>query len=112
MKVTHIIAASAFVAGALTVSGCGGAKSKKQSAKAAPTPAAAPAYPSCATDTHCASHGQVCVSGSCKQCRDHGQCASMGPCGRCEANSCVKVAGCCATDADCGGGRCRGGKCR
>ncbi|MCO4761429.1 MAG: hypothetical protein KC502_07990 [Myxococcales bacterium] len=111
MKIMHFIAASALVAGALTVTGCSGSK-KAAKATPAPTPAAAPAYPSCATDAHCASHAQVCVAGTCKQCREHAQCSSMGPCGRCEANACVKVAGCCATDADCGGGRCRGGKCR
>lgn len=79
----------------------------------APTGAAAPAYPACATDGHCAGHGQVCVAGTCAQCRDAEQCGALGPCGRCEAGTCVKTEGCCERDDDCpAGGRCRAGKCK
>lgn len=111
MTAIRLLAAAALCVGMLSLTACGGGD-KKPAAAPAPTPAAAPAYPNCGGDGDCASHGQVCVDGTCKQCRDHGQCASMGPCGRCEANACVKVEGCCETDDQCNGGRCRAGKCR
>ena len=115
MKAIRLLAAALFVLASIGLTACGGGDKKKDAkpAAAAPAPAtAAPVYPACANDSHCAAKGQVCVSGTCKQCRDHGQCSALGPCGRCQANSCVKAPGCCATDADCNGGRCRGGQCR
>jgi peptidoglycan-associated lipoprotein len=110
MTPIRFLAAATLLVAATSLAGCGGSKAKAEPAPA-PAATAAPTYPSCAADGDCASHGEVCVDGSCKQCRDHGQCASMGPCGKCENNACVKMEGCCATDAECNGGRCRAGKC-
>jgi hypothetical protein len=109
---------------ATSVTACG---AKKKSKKADPAPAAAPvaetgpapaeaavpAYPACETDEHCASKGEVCVDGTCKQCREDAQCtASLGSCGRCVNNACEKAAGCCSRDSDCDAGkRCRAGAC-
>jgi hypothetical protein len=74
----------------------------------------APVYPQCAANSDCASHGEICVMGTCKQCAADADCqASLGSCGRCENNTCVKAEGCCSRDSDCASGRrCRGGSCR
>src|SRR5438105_1836912 len=36
-------------------------------------------YPECKTDPDCAGHGQVCVSGFCKECREDADCAAAHP---------------------------------
>ncbi len=114
MKALKIVALASVVC-ALALGGCSSAPKKADStpvAAPAPAAAAAPVYPACGGDDHCASQSQVCVAGTCAQCRDVAQCGALGPCGRCEAGMCVKMEGCCAMDTDCpAGGRCRGGKC-
>ena len=115
MKFTRLLMAATIALAAFALPACGGSKKQEAAVKTAPPPppaTAAPEYPKCENDGHCASKGQVCVSGTCKQCREDAQCNSLGPCGRCQANSCVKAAGCCEKDDDCNGGRCRGGTCR
>ncbi len=105
--------AAAMIIAAATLTACGGSKAKDEPA-ATPAAAAAPAYPSCKDDGHCAAQSQVCVAGTCKQCRDVSQCASLGACGRCDeaTGTCVQVEGCCAIRDDCGGKQCIDGKCR
>ena len=36
-------------------------------------------YPECKSDTDCAEHGQVCLTGFCKECRDDSDCAVSHP---------------------------------
>lgn len=114
MKTIRLMMIASIALAALALPACGGAqKAEVKTATPPPPPAtAAPEYPKCENDKHCEAKGQVCVAGTCKQCREDAQCNALGPCGRCQSNSCVKAAGCCETDADCNGGRCRGGTCR
>ena len=72
-------------------------------------------YPECKLDPDCAEHGQVCVSGFCKECRDDAGCKQEKP--LCSANICVakpvaaekpkpavEPVQTCDTDAECSGG--------
>jgi len=91
------------------------------------SPACKPKYPKCDKDEHC-KEAEFCVNGMCQQCRDTKDCKAGQVCkgGRCEAiagycatsddcsdgkvcknNRCVA----CASDADCGSGKCRNGRC-
>ena len=73
-------------------------------------------YPECKVDTDCAEHGQVCLSGFCKECREDANCAAKPDQPICKDALCTarpKVemdAGtaadeACLADADCGEGR-------
>lgn len=67
-----------------------------------------PSYPKCETDDHCASHGEVCVQGECRECATDANCK---PGFVCDANKCVPKPEC-VDDAACGPGKkCRGGRC-
>lgn len=81
------------VPGVLAVVGCSAPQKHEEAPPPPPPPPAAPAAAAPGT------------------CTDNAQCASFGACGRCDAGKCVKVAGCCATDGECNGGRCKGGMC-
>jgi peptidoglycan-associated lipoprotein len=72
-------------------------------------------YPECKLDPECAEHGQVCVSGFCKECRDDSGCRPEKP--LCSASICVakpapaalpkpvaEPVQTCDTDAECSGG--------
>jgi peptidoglycan-associated lipoprotein len=88
-----------------------------------------PTYPKCNNDDNCKDHNEVCVQGTCRECAADQNCkagficednkcvpkpecttnANCGPGKRCQAGKCVE--GECATDADCGTGKCRNNKC-
>ena len=63
-----------------------------------------PTYPKCKTTAHCASKGEVCVSGTCVECGTDGDCAKAGTCMGCAGNKCVKKENCCSSDRDCSNG--------
>ena len=65
-------------------------------------------YPKCKTSAHCASKGEVCVSGNCVECGKDADCAETGACMGCSGNQCVKKDNCCVDDSQCAGGlKCR-----
>lgn len=65
-------------------------------------------YPECHTDPDCAPHGQVCVTGFCKQCRADDQCKAGE---QCLSGGCAQKPEC-AADRDCAAGlRCQQQKC-
>jgi peptidoglycan-associated lipoprotein len=92
-------------------------------------------YPECKVDEDCAAHGQVCISGFCKECRDDSNCASHPdkpvcrdaictarpqcastkdcPAGqKCAEEKCVPECSEATAAQDCGGGKkCIGGRC-
>ena len=66
------------------------------------------AYPECKTDPECAPHGQVCVTGFCKQCRADDGCKAGE---QCVASACAPKPEC-AADKECAAGlRCVQQKC-
>src|SRR5260370_17667525 len=70
-----------------------------------------PQYPECKTDPDCAEHGQVCLSGFCKECREDSNCAGKPdkPVGR-DAICVAKPQ--CAKNEDCAAGlKCAQEKC-
>jgi peptidoglycan-associated lipoprotein len=71
-----------------------------------------PPYPKCKDDSNCASHGEVCVDGTCKECRADSECK---PGFTCQDGACIRkklAPGTCNTDADCPAGQsCDHGHC-
>ena len=71
-----------------------------------------PPYPKCKDDGNCASHGEVCVEGICKECRTDLECKQGFVC---QSGACVKRSlppGTCNNDSDCPGGEpCQNHKC-
>src|SRR5260370_21994930 len=69
-----------------------------------------PQYPECKTDPDCAGHGQVCLSGFCKECRDDSNCAAQRDKPVCRDAICVAAQ--CAKSEDCAAGlKCAQEKC-
>lgn len=72
-----------------------------------------PPYPKCKSDDNCASHGEVCVDGLCKECKTDLQCKQGYTCsdGACVQKK-VHAPGTCDTDSDCPGGEpCQNHRC-
>src|SRR5437660_1211974 len=66
-------------------------------------------YPECKTDPDCAGHGQVCITGFCKECRDDSNCKGDRPV--CRDALCVAKPQC-AKNEDCTAGlKCASEKC-
>ena len=73
-------------------------------------------YPECKVDTDCAAHGEVCLSGFCKECREDANCAAKPDKPVCKDALCTATPPApkpveraaeeeCLADADCGEGR-------
>src|SRR5207248_1401266 len=66
-------------------------------------------YPECKTDPDCAEHGQVCLSGFCKECRDDTNCRGDKP--LCRDAICVAKPQCARKEECADGQKCAEGKC-
>ncbi len=69
-----------------------------------------PKYPNCENDEHCVEKGEYCVNQLCRECANNDNCVAKtgDKCKRCGVNyTCEKAPGCCHSDADCPGGKCR-----
>lgn len=69
-----------------------------------------PKYPNCENDEHCVEKGEYCVNQLCRECANNDNCVAKtgDKCKRCGVNyTCEKTPGCCHSDADCPGGKCR-----
>lgn len=65
-------------------------------------------YPECKVDPDCKDHGQVCVTGFCRQCREDAQCKAGE---LCKDNGCLAKPECAETKDCPAGQRCAAGKC-
>jgi peptidoglycan-associated lipoprotein len=96
-----------------------------------------PTYPKCSSDENCATKGEVCVQGQCRECAtdqnckpgfvcDLSRCVPKPECvsdtgcgsgkkckeGKCAVDKVAKVEGACTTNEDCPSGQdCQGGRC-
>jgi peptidoglycan-associated lipoprotein len=66
-------------------------------------------YPECKTDPDCAGHGQVCISGFCKECRDDTNCRGEKPV--CKDAICVARPECTRNEECAAGQKCAQEKC-
>jgi peptidoglycan-associated lipoprotein len=76
--------------------------------------ACGPSYPNCDNDEHCKKKGEYCLDKKCVACRTASHCpnAATDSCVDCVAGACVRKAGCCSNNLDCGSGqKCSESKC-